>query len=159
MENRKDITKRISDALEKHLNPKFDPRVYTAREVTFDYTSNHSVRVDLMKFVPQDTTAGGIEQGLVYCYEVKSCRADFKSGNGLNMIGDYNYLVTTPEFAQELLLNGGWMTFGIYTCDEHGNIECVKKAKHETRKRPISEFLLMMYRSSNRELIRKKKEE
>ena len=159
--DRKATTKWISDHLEVFLNPHLDPRIYTAREVTFDYSSGNSVRVDFMKFVPVNATPGGIEQGLVYCYEVKSCKDDFVSGHGLNALGDYNYLVTTPEFAKELMDSRTAEAFywGIYTCDKYGHIECVKKAKRKVRKRPISEIVLMMYRSSNRELIKYKKEE
>ena len=158
---RKITTKWISDHLEVFLNPHLDPRIYTAREVTFDYVTDHAVRVDFMRFVPANTTSGGIEQGTVYCYEVKSCLNDFKSGHGLNAIGDYNYLVTTPDFAKELMDEhiAECFYWGIYTCDKYGHIECVKKAKKQIRKYPISEILLMMFRSSNRELIKYKKEE
>ena len=38
----------------------------------------------------------------VWCYEVKSCLADFESGNGLTFYGDENFLVTTRELAEQL---------------------------------------------------------
>lgn len=43
-----------------------------------------------------------VELGTFSCYEIKSCMADFKSGHGLTFYGDENYLVTTPELADEL---------------------------------------------------------
>ena len=52
MRNRKEITAALSAVLEKKINPDNDPRIYWAKEVTFDYSTNHAVRVDYMKFVP-----------------------------------------------------------------------------------------------------------
>lgn len=50
MGNRKEITATLSAALEKKINPYNDPRIYWAKEVTFDYSTNHAVRMDYMKF-------------------------------------------------------------------------------------------------------------
>lgn len=57
---------------EKLINPHKDPRIYWAREVTFDYATTHTVRVDYMRFKPVNNTVSGIEKGDFYCYEVKS---------------------------------------------------------------------------------------
>lgn len=38
------------------------------------------------------------------------------------------------------------------------NLKCVKKAKRQDRKRPVSEMLLMMFRSAEREMYRKDEE-
>lgn len=73
-----------------------DPRYYWAREVTFDYASNHPVRVDFMQYKPRNQTCSGIEQGEFLCFEVKSCTKDFHSKHGHNFIGDKNYYVM-PE--------------------------------------------------------------
>ena len=44
--SRPQITARISDLVKKHIDPNNDPRIYWAKEVTFDYASEHSIRVD-----------------------------------------------------------------------------------------------------------------
>lgn len=131
-----------------------DSRVYTASEVTFRGIGDHKIRVDFMKFVPDDISAGGIEQGKFYCYEIKSCKEDYNSGHGLNCIGDMNYLVTTLEFAQELVELTKWTKWGVYVCHSNGTLECIKKAKKTIRKCPAAEMLLAMFRSSNRELLK-----
>lgn len=91
--SRPDITRELTEALRKYLNPHNDTRVYMAREVTFDYATGHCIRVDYMKFEPISNTVSGIERGRFYCYEVKSSVEDFRSKNGHNFIGDYNYYV------------------------------------------------------------------
>ena len=65
MEN-KETTNRFSKLTEKYINPHNDPRIYWAKEVTFDYATTHSVRVDYMKFKPLNNTVGGIEKGEFY---------------------------------------------------------------------------------------------
>ena len=40
--DRKEITRSLSRLLEEHINPYKDPRVYWAKEVTFDYATEHS---------------------------------------------------------------------------------------------------------------------
>ena len=71
---------------------------YYAREVTVDYGSTDQKRVDFMQFEPAGTTAVSlIEKGTFTCYEIKSCKEDVFSGNGLNFIGEKNYIVTTME--------------------------------------------------------------
>lgn len=37
------------------------------------------------------------------CYEVKSCKEDVYSGNGLNFLGEKNYIVTTMECYKDIL--------------------------------------------------------
>lgn len=96
MNCRKDITDMLSMSIRKYINPHNDSRIYMAREVTFDYSTGHAIRVDFMKFKPVNNSVSGIEKGDFYCYEVKSSVEDFCSGHGLNFIGDYNYLVM-PE--------------------------------------------------------------
>lgn len=149
---RKEITAALSAALEKHIDPHNDPRIYWAREVTFDYSTNHSVRVDYMLFKPVNNTVSGIEKGDFYCYEVKSSEEDFKSKNGHNFIGDFNYYVM-PEVL--FVAVKGLLPYyvGVFVPDG-GELVCVRKAKRKDRTRPVSEMLLMMWRSSRRELIK-----
>ena len=148
--NRAEITAKLSETIEKKINPQNDPRIYWAKEVTFDYSSDHAVRVDYMKFVPVNNSTSGIEKGDFYCYEVKSCIEDFHSGHGLNFIGDYNYLVMTKETYAAVSTEIPYYV-GIYVQDGNG-LTCIKKARRRNRTRPVSEMLLMMFRSAAREL-------
>lgn len=156
MSKRKSITKELNELLELHINPKKDTRIYTAKEVTFDYSSSHPIRVDYMQFKPINNTVGGIEKGNFYCYEIKSCKEDFNSGHGLNFIGDFNYLVMPKGLYKELKHCIPY-NVGVYEPSEDiwKPLKCVKKARQVERKRSIAEMLLMMFRSSNRELLKK----
>lgn len=49
MSKRPEITKELSTALEKYINPNNDTRIYMAKEVTFDYATGHAIRVDYMR--------------------------------------------------------------------------------------------------------------
>mgnify|MGYP001632501544 CR=1 FL=1 len=75
---RPEITAKLSAMVEKKINPHNDPRIYWAREVTFDYYTDHAIRVDYMKFVPANNSVSGIEKADCYCYEIKSSVEDFK---------------------------------------------------------------------------------
>ena len=71
---------------------------YYAREVCIDYGTVNVKRIDFLQFEPQGVVCqGDIEKGIFICYEVKSCKEDVYSGNGLNFIGEKNYIVTTME--------------------------------------------------------------
>lgn len=69
MKSRPEITNLLSLSIQKYINPHNDPRIYWAREVTFDYATNNSVRVDYIRFKPENNTVSGIEKGDFYCYE------------------------------------------------------------------------------------------
>ncbi|WP_409016164.1 hypothetical protein [Anaerostipes caccae] len=56
MNSRPEITKALSLSVKKHINPRNDPRIYMAAEVTFDYGTSTAVRVDFMKFKPKNNT-------------------------------------------------------------------------------------------------------
>lgn len=152
MSNRPEITQMLSLATEKYINPNNDPRIYWAREVTFDYGTQNSVRVDFMRFKPVNNTVSGIEKGDFYCYEVKSSVEDFRSKNGHNFLGDFNYYVM-PEDVFDKVKNEIPHYVGVFvpTNDRWRTLESVKKAKRKDRKRPVSEMLLMMFRSATRE--------
>lgn len=150
--NRKETTKVLSNLLEKYINPHNDPRIYWAKEVTFDYATNNAVRVDYMRFKPVNNTVSGIEKGDFYCYEVKSSIEDFHSKNGHNFIGDYNYYVM-PKEVYEVVKNEIPGNVGVLvpSQDAWRDLESVKKARRKDRNRPVSEMLLMMFRSVARE--------
>lgn len=146
---RPEITAKLSAMIEKKINPHNDPRIYWAKEVTFDYSTDHAVRVDYMRFVPVNNSVSGIEKGDCYCYEIKSSVEDFHSGHGLNFVGDYNYLVMPTDVYAAVSLEIPHYV-GIYV-PEANDLTCIKKAKRRNRTRPVSEILLMMFRSANRD--------
>lgn len=155
--SRPDTTKMLSSLLEKHIDPHKDQRIYWAKEVTFDYATEHPVRVDYMRFKPLNNTVSGIEKGDFFCYEVKSSVDDFRSKNGHNFIGDFNYYVMGKgvfEAVKDLIpYNVGVLIPGKY------GLESAKKARRQDRDRPVSEMLLMMWRSSRREIVKQDRKE
>lgn len=94
--DRKETTQFLSQLL---IHQKFGGRgKYWASEVSIDYGTKNVKRVDFMQFEPNGVIyQSDIEKGTFTCYEVKSCIADVYSGNGLNFIGEKNYIVTTME--------------------------------------------------------------
>ena len=139
-----------------HLPKTVIREFYWAREVTFDYATTNAVRVDFMKFKPVNNTVSGIEKGDFYCYEVKSSVDDFHSKNGHNFLGDYNYYVM-PEGVYEQVKKEIPYQVGVYVPDgmnyrgEWYDLKAIKKAKRKDRSRPVSEMLLMMFRSAARD--------
>lgn len=94
--NRKDTTQFLSNLLITDRLSGIGK--YWAREVSIDYGTSHVKRVDFMQFEPGGVIyQSDIEKGIFTCYEVKSCRDDVFSGNGLNFLGEKNYIVTTME--------------------------------------------------------------
>ena len=156
MSNRPKITAVLSKSIQYHICPNNDPRIYWAREVTFDYATAYPVRVDFMKFKPVNQTVSGIEKGDFYCYEVKSSVADFHSKNGHNFLGDYNYYVMPREVYEKVQKEIPYFV-GVYVpCGEindngYHRLENIRKARRKDRHRPISEMLLMMFRSAARD--------
>lgn len=151
--NGPDITLTLSQMLENHIDPRKDPRVYWAKEVTFDYATGHAVRADYMRFKPVSNTVSGIEKGDFYCYEIKSSIEDFKSKNGHNFIGDFNYYVM-PSEVFEVVKDEIPYRVGAF-CPQGSSLVSYKNARRKDRDRPVSEMLLMMYRSARRDVNRK----
>lgn len=158
MSNRAEITKWLSLSIEKHINPHNDSRIYWSAEVTFDYASSDAVRVDYMKFKPVNNTVSGIEKGDFYCYEVKSSVEDFHSKNGHNFLGDFNYYVMPNEVYEKVKTEipykvGVYIPDGVHHKGEWYVLKSVKKSIRQDRKRPVSEMLLMMFRSAARKRV------
>ncbi len=153
--NRKEITALLSELLEEHINKHNDPRIYLAKEVTFDYATSKTIRVDYMRFKPTNNSVSGIEKGDFYCYEIKSSVADFKSKNGHNLIGDLNYYVMPEEVYNEVekLIN---YKVGVIVMNEREEIYVKKNAKRQDRTKATSEMLLMMFRSAMRDVVKTK---
>ena len=147
--NRKQITARLSQLLEKYIHIS-DTRIYWAKEVTFDYSTSHRIRIDYMRFKPKNNTVSGIEKGDFYCYEIKSCVDDFKSKNGHNFIGDYNYYVMEQELFENVKTQIPF-GIGVLVPAKYNTLESIRKAKRLDRTRPVCEMLLMMFRSANRD--------
>ncbi len=101
--SRADTTAMLSQLVEKRLRNQV---AFWASEVNFDRNTPDERRVDYVGFEPWNINGepvpASVEKGCFGFYEVKSCMADFKSGHGLTFYGDENYLVTTPELADEL---------------------------------------------------------
>ena len=155
--SRPEITASLSAALEKYIDPHHDPRIYWAKEVTFDYSTASAVRVDYMRFVPLNNTVSGIEKGDFYCYEIKSSVADFHSKNGHNFIGDFNYYVMPEDVAVAMKDLIPW-GIGIMVPEKYVGLRVLKKARRQNRQKPVCEMLLMMWRSSRREIVKPQKE-
>lgn len=158
MSNRKETTKYLSELLEKYINPHNDTRIYYAKEVTFNYGMKDECRIDYMKFKPKNNSISGIEQGIFYAYEIKSSIDDFHSGHGVNWnIADMNYIVTTREVYEQIKNElPYWVGFMTSSDDIWKSMKVIKKAKQHDRTKSCSEMLLMMFRSVNREVIKRK---
>ena len=156
MSNRPEITKMLSLAVKMYINPHNDARIYWAREVTFNNGTSTKCRVDFMRFIPRNNAVSGIEKGDFYCYEVKSSVEDFHSKNGHNFLGDYNYYVM-PEDVFEKVKDEIPHKIGVLVPDGKNylgdwyNLRSVKIARRKDRDKPLSEMLLMMFRSAARE--------
>lgn len=118
--NRKETTRFLSELLvQRKLLGK-----YYASEVTLDCGAGKSKekRVDFIQFVPKNQSTSGIEKGEFVFYEIKSCKADYHSGNGLNFGGDRNYVVTTMETYKQIIHEKPWEV-GVYVaCPEDRDI-------------------------------------
>lgn len=154
--DRKETTKNLSTLTEKYINPNHDPRIYWAKEVTFNYGTQEQIRVDYMKLVPENNSISGIEQSKVYCYEVKSCEDDFNSNHGHNFIGDYNYYIMEYDLFKKVKdkipYNIGVLCPNQSSFQTFEYLESVKKSHKQNRNKPLLEILLMMFRSYVRDI-------
>lgn len=99
---RSEITKFLGELL---INTHFrGVGKHWASEVSIDPWTTSGKRVDYMQFSPANQySISGIEKGIFTCYEIKSCKEDVYSGNGLNFFGEKNYIVTTMECYKDIL--------------------------------------------------------
>lgn len=163
--NRKETTEFLGKLL---IREKFI-RKHWASEVSIDYGTTDVKRVDFMQFEPAGVCGiSAIEKGIFICYEIKSCKADFKSGFGRNFIGEKNYFVmpmsTYKEVIQEIPHNVGVLVpipKYVDKVDEFENptelsgivedwkLCAIKPARLQLRKRSMTELLFCMLRSGN----------
>ena len=143
---------------------------YWAHEVEMhDYAKEKSVWVDFVHFEPDwyhaATHAGCVERGTFTFYEVKSCLGDMKSGNGLNFLGDRNYVVTTIEAYDSFCkawakgdkkliaafggryYGVGFLLYGKLKNGRLGFYEIKPTTYGSCRKKPAAEILLCMMRA------------
>ena len=79
-----------------------------------------------------------------------------KAKNGHNFLGDYNYYVMPEEVYEQVEKEIPYQV-GVYVPDgmnyrgEWYDLKAIKKAKRKDRSRPVSEMLLMMFRSAARD--------
>ena len=108
--NRKETTQFLSELLERQYFSGIGK--YWAKEVSIDVgtAKGKTRRVDYMQFIPPNQcSVSAIEKGIFACYEIKSCKEDVYSGNGLNFLGEKNYIVTTIQCYKDILpdINSG----------------------------------------------------
>lgn len=111
---RSEITAGLSELLERRLAKQ---SILWAKEVSIeplgrcrpDYVS---VRASWGKFA----SVSDMESAVVSVYEVKSCIDDYRSGSGLNPVGDANYVVCPYELMMKVaeLVCDGKMADGGY---------------------------------------------
>lgn len=120
--NRRETTEFLSKLL---IREKFNGiGKYWAREVSIDYGTRDAKRVDFVQFVPNSQCSiSDIEKGQFVCYEIKSCKEDVYSGNGLNFFGEKNYMVTTMKCYKDLLpdLRDGTFTNYLFETFPHSS--------------------------------------
>lgn len=100
MMGRSDITNGLSTLLERKLS---DSGVLWSREVSIEPLGR--VRPDYVSVAApwgKFASVSSIERASITVYEVKSCLADYKSGNGLNAVGDSNFIVAPYELMMKV---------------------------------------------------------
>lgn len=130
--NRAETTRFLGDLLKERLGF----RSYWSREVSIDYGTNRVKRIDFMQFVPSGVIyPSEIEKGIFICYEVKSCREDVYSGNGLSFLGEKNYIITTMQCYKEILpdINSGKPWKHIQECKRRKRIKMNDGRLHSNR--------------------------
>lgn len=155
--SRTETTAMLSELVEERLR---NQAAFWASEVNFDRGTPDERRVDYVGFKPWNINGqpvrASVEKGCFGFYEVKSCMADFTSGNGLTFYGDQNYLVCTKELCDEIV----WQKMvppqvnAILTPDSTGSklILGHVQSNHDLsyRRRPASEILWAMVKANGK---------
>lgn len=155
--SRTDTTAMLSQLVEKRLRNQV---AFWASEVNFDRNTPEERRVDYVGFEPWNINGepvpASVEKGCFSFYEVKSCMADFTSGNGLTFYGDSNFLVCTKELCDEIV----WRKMvpprvnAILTPDSTGSkliLDYVQSYNDLSyRRRPASEILWAMVKANGK---------
>lgn len=119
---RSKITNIITETIIHEIRWKTTKKSYFSKEVLIDYKPprygdkcSHRC-VDIVQYIPPRRVLSDkdIENGKFICYEIKSCKYDVYSGNGLGFYGDENWLVTTVSTYNQIksdILDGTFETF------------------------------------------------
>lgn len=163
MSNRPDITAMLSDELEKQVLSKF--RLWGAEVKLHEedmFGTPQGGRVDYMAFEPLDMSCSlrSIECGAVHVFEVKSCMADLKSGHGMNLVGDVNWLVCTADLWREIIDKqenvSGWKQL-VWEWVKPGrfNPTTARYERHEItgRKMPVSKAIWLILMASGKAVV------
>ena len=105
--NRVEVTKDLSRRVESYMARRY--HLWASEVYLSAYTHDGGtidIRPDYLAFNLSSgnyaSKAAWVERGEFTAFEVKSCKEDFESGHGLNLVGDKNYIVTTREFGEQL---------------------------------------------------------
>ena len=158
-DNRKRITSMLSENLERLVLKKYplwgaEVRLNDGSEGFAD--SEAMGRVDYMAIetLGMSHSIRSIEAGYVHVFEVKSCIEDFRSGHGLNRVGDVNWLVMTADLHAQLLDSGvdtsGWNRLVWGMVDGGFTNSSTLGAYITSRKMPMSQALWMILTNSDR---------
>lgn len=100
MSNRSEITKGLAELLERRLS---ESGTFWAKEVSIEPLGR--IRPDYVSvgaYFGKFASMADIEHAHVSVFEIKSCLADYKSGSGLNHIGDTNVIVAPFELKMKI---------------------------------------------------------
>lgn len=111
---RKEITELLSELLKRDVLSSMT----WASEVKYTKFDNSEGRVDFMSFKPSYNTYYKLSERNVQCgtftaYEIKSSMLDYKSGLGLNFIGDKNFIVMPMELYKNVRTDGKISNVGV----------------------------------------------
>ena len=158
MMHRKEITSMLSKNLENLILKKYplwgsEVRLHDGERLPTNVVYG---RADYVAIEPLSTSCSirSIEAGYVHVFEIKSCLEDFKSGYGLNRVGDVNWLVITADLHEQLIDahidTSGWnrLVWGII--DDKFTSSSTKDAYITSRKFPMSQAIWMILMNSDR---------
>ena len=157
--SRAEITDTLSRQLELQVLARKNAWACWAAEVKL-YPNDK--RVDYIDFCPhisiQMCAPGTVERGKFRFFEVKSCIADLKSGNGVNWDGDENWLVCPIEMVEEMRVrqvrighsNVCRLAYGKHKNGSMGFVRLDEPSKYGYRKYGAAELLYAMTRAGIR---------
>jgi hypothetical protein len=155
--NRAETTAMLSENLERFVLKKYplwgaEVRLNDERDVFADSESKGRVDYMAIETLGMSHSIRSIEAGYVHAFEVKSCMEDFRSGHGLNRVGDVNWLVMTAHLSEQLIDQGvdtsGWNRL-VWLGDKFTNSSTVY-AHATSRKMPMSQALWLILTNSDR---------
>jgi hypothetical protein len=84
----------LTRTIEKKLAQRF---INTAERFAFEVSIGDGTTGGFVDFITAKLDWTNFQLPIITCYEIKVSISDFKSENGHNLYGDFNYYVTTPE--------------------------------------------------------------